>query len=60
MVDLCSLLNSGGGVLLFSCKKVYLEVRVVGECFIEEDKDSYIYVLKQAMKKIHPVVEMQK
>ena len=33
MVDLCSLLNGGGGVLLFDCEQQYLEVRPVGECY---------------------------
>ena len=60
MTDLIALLNSGGGVLLFNCKKVYLEVRPIGELYIEEDKDRYVEVIKESIKKIYPKVSMKR
>lgn len=46
MLDLCSLLNGGGGVLLFDCEQQYLEVRPVGESYFEVDKDKYRSLMK--------------
>jgi hypothetical protein len=37
LLDICALLNSGGGVILFNCFKNYLELWPKGE-IIEEDK----------------------
>ena len=54
MNDICALLNSDGGVLLFNCKKVYLEIRPIGESFIEESKEGYVKVIKDAVKKPAP------
>ncbi len=35
MVDICSLLNRGGGVVLFNTERTYLEVHAFGEIMIE-------------------------
>lgn len=40
-LDLCALLNSGGGVLLFNCKQDYLDYRAIGESILESDKPKY-------------------
>jgi hypothetical protein len=56
MLDLCALLNRGGGVLLFNCVYEYLDIRPRGGSYLEQDKPYYKYVIKKAIQKIQPKV----
>lgn len=38
MLDICSLLNQGGGVVLLYARRIYLEAWVQGETILEDKK----------------------
>jgi len=49
MLDICSLLNNGGGVVLLYTKRMYLEVWAQGETIIEDKKLLYIKLIEKGL-----------
>lgn len=60
MLDVCGLLNGGGGVILFNVKQEYLEVRPYGESLIVTEMNEYRDVIKEGIKSIYPKVELDR
>lgn len=56
MLDVCALLNSGGGVVLFNTEPEYLELRPYGESLIKSEMDGYKLLLADKLKIITPKV----
>ena len=60
MIEICALLNTGGGVLLFNCVQQYLNIQPTGQRVAEPDKKGYIQAIKRGIKKIYPRVRLDK
>lgn len=60
MLDICSLLNNGGGVVLLYTKRMYLEVWAQGETIIEDKKLLYIKLIEKGLQAIKPSVKSHK
>ena len=39
--ELCSMLNSGGGIILFGCQESYSKIIVKGKLMTEKEKELY-------------------
>ena len=57
-MDICALLNSGGGVLLFNVFRNYMEVWPKGEITIEAEYEEARRTIKCLLKHIYPKVAL--
>ena len=48
--EICTLLNSGGGILLFGCKMNHGKLLPIGEVMSEFDKERYSQIVTNYLK----------
>ncbi len=58
MLDICGLLNRGGGVVLFFVQQHYLEKWAIGRTIIQSKKGIYKNLIEEQIRYIYPKVEI--